>query len=392
MSDDKPHPLLQRAQELLAAGSAEEGAKMLEELVAIEPSDGVALRELGRARLSLKDPAGALDAFGRAVSMCPDDVAARLQYGLALEAVGELDDAAYQLLQADKRAPDDVAILRALGAVFYKKGLHDKAARYLGRATKLAPLDPKAHYALGVVHDARRDPGAAIGSLREAIRVDPQFLDARRALIDALASLGEHAQAIAQIDELLELFPRDETAAKNREVLEQALGQMASHRLLGKHEEDFERCALVVEGQFKRKGKLPDGAVRYAGKLADVLVVYRAGGPPEAQIEALMLLVIDPKRASAARDTAFGVTMVGKDGRRGPADFATAASLTFLREALGVPLTQAGVFYSRLIAGEARVDFAGASIRFASRPHPTREGEEQHGLLCEELPQASVIS
>jgi tetratricopeptide (TPR) repeat protein len=351
--------------------------------------DGAAFLQVGLQRMAEADPAGAIEAFEKAVELAPNDADVRLQFGLALEAIGELDDAAYQLLQGEKRAPDDARIHRALGTVFYKKGLYDKAVRFLGRATKLDPNDARAFFSLGVVHDARHDPGAAIAALREAVRLDPQFIDARRTLVDALAAIGEHAQAIDAIDELLQVAPRDELAAQNREVLVEALSQMATHRLLGKHEEDLEKSALVHEGQMKRKGRLPDGAVRYAAKLADLLVTYAAAGPPDAPIEALMLVLPDPQRAAKARDTAYGVTVVGKDGRRGPADFATAVTLTFLREAVGVPLTQAGVFYGRLIAGEARIDFGGASMQFASRPHPTQEGEQVHGLLCALLPKVT---
>jgi tetratricopeptide (TPR) repeat protein len=348
---------------------------------------GQALLRIGLERVAAADPAGAIDAFGQAVERAPNDAEIRLQFGLALEAVGELDDAAYQLLQGEKRAPDDARIHRALGTVFYKKGLYDKAVRFLGRATKLDPHDARAFFSLGVVHDARHDPGAAIAALREAVRIDPHFIDARRTLIDALAAIGEHAQAIDAIDELLHVAPRDEQAAQNREVLAEALAQMATHRLLGKHEEDLEKSALVHEGQMKRKGRLPDGVVRYSAKLADLLVSYAAGGPPDAPIESLMLVLPDPQRASKARDAVYGVTVVGKDGRRAPADFATAVTLTFLRESIGLPLTQAGVFYSRLIAGEPRIDFGGASIKFASRP--SDRGDEIHGLVCALLPKVT---
>lgn len=326
---------------------------------------------------------GALEALAEAVERAPKDLELRLQYGLALEAVDRFDDAAYQLLQADRASPDEPRVLRALGTVFYKKGLHDKAARFLGRATKVDPSDARAWFALGVVHDARRDPGAALGALREAVRLDPQFLDARRTLIDALASLGEHAQAMAAIDELLALHPRDEQAANNREVLEQALAHLADHRLLGKHAEHVERSALVHEGKLDKKATMADGAVRYASRALELYVLYDRGTP--AHVASMMLVLPDPQKAGKTRDDRFGVTVVGKDGGRVPADLATGATLTFLREGLGVPMTQAAVFYGRLLGGEPRVDYAGASVRFATRPHDSGAGEETPGLLCELL-------
>ncbi|GAC1352204.1 MAG: hypothetical protein NVSMB1_12740 [Polyangiales bacterium] len=349
------------------------------------PDTASDLQARGRERLAEGDAAGGLALLAQAVQSFPDDVSVRLEYALTLEATGDFDAAAYQLLQAEKRSKDQPAILRALGTVFYRKGLYDKAVRYLGRALFIDPSDARGHYALGVVHDARRDPGAAIASYRAAIQIDPHFIDARRTLIDALASLGEHAQAIAESDQLLVIHPRDEATAQNREVLQGALEHMIDHRLLGKLEEQLERSALVQEGQLKRKGRTPDGAIRYANRYADLLVRYDST-LERPTIKTLMLILPDPQRAASARDKAFGVTVVGQDGRRAPADYATALSLTFLREALGVPLTQAGVFYQRLLTG-ARIDFGSATARFATLAPsgaPSGDGvEEQHGLLCE---------
>ena len=135
------------------------------------------------AMLAEGDAVGAMQTLAEAVERSPEDVEARVSYGRALEAAGDLDAAAYQLLQADKRIPDQGIVLRALGTVFYKKGLYDKAVRFLGRATKVDPKDARAAYALGIVHDARRDPGAAIAAYRTAIEVDSTFVDARRTLI-----------------------------------------------------------------------------------------------------------------------------------------------------------------------------------------------------------------
>jgi hypothetical protein len=63
----------------------------------------------------------------------------------------------------------------------------------------------------------------------------------------------------------------------------------------------------------------------------------------------------------------FQVTVVGKDGRREPASYATGVTLTFLREAMGVPMTQAGELYARLLDGAASVEFGALEARFSSR-------------------------
>ncbi len=315
---------------------------------------------------------------------------ARVLYARALDGVGKLDDAVFQLLRAAKLRPDDAAVLREVGSAFYKKGLYDKALQWLLKAKTAASGDPKeearALYAVGLAQEARRDTGAAILAYREAIEKDPRHLDARKTLADALAGLGEHERAIVVLDELLDVDPTNERAAGNREVLERALVEMRARRLVGKTEREVETSALVQAGQMKRKGrglfglrKEPtEGAreVRYASALAELYVRFDEGG----KIASLFFGLTDPDAASKKRDAAYQVTVVAKDGRREPATFATAASTTFLREALGTPMTEAAALYARLLGGAASVEYGGVRASFASRGTP--EGDV-HGLLVE---------
>src|SRR6185369_16080993 len=99
--------------------------------------------------------------------------------------------------------------------------------------------------------------GAAIAAYREAIKTDPKFSDAKKTLADILASMGEHEQAIAVLDDLLRVERTNEQAAVNREVLVKALEELKARRLLGKTEREVETSALVQEGQMKRRGHVP---------------------------------------------------------------------------------------------------------------------------------------
>jgi hypothetical protein len=98
------------------------------------------------------------------------------------------------------------------------------------------------------------------------------------------------------------------------------------------------------------------------------------------RIAKMMLVLPDPDRAAKKRDNVFRVTVVGTSGRREPANYATAVTLTFLRETLGVPMTHASELYARLLGGERSIEWGGARLRFASVPRPDREGDAMHGL------------
>jgi tetratricopeptide (TPR) repeat protein len=380
-SESRLNEITRRALE----GDVEGALAELREVLAATPDDDTAWLTLGMVLSSAGRWREASEALAEAVERDGDVLAARLAFARALEKSGKLDDAAYQLLKAQKLAPDDPRPLKELGAVFYKKGLYDKSVQFLTRARGIAPEDARVFYALGLTQEARRDPGAAMAAYREAVKLDPKFADARKTLADLLATMGEHEQAIAELDALLLIERTNEQAAANREVLAKALDEMSARRLLGQTEHEIERSALVQEGQLKRRGEIPRAdddpsavarVVRYGKGLAEMLVGLTA----EGSVAKLMLVLVDPVKAAKKRDDVFRVTVVGTSGRREPANYATAITLTFLREALGAPMTQASALYARLLGGEASVDWSGARLSFGTVPNPTGKGDPLHGL------------
>jgi tetratricopeptide (TPR) repeat protein len=370
----------------LAEGGDVEGALAgLRAELASEGADPAAWLALG----SILSGAGrweeAASALREAVEQDEDVAVARVLYARALEGAGKLDDAVFQLLRAAKLAPDDPAVLRALGGAFYRKGLYDKALQWLLRARAAATNDPReearALYAVGLAQEARRDPGAAIAAYRSAIEKDPGHKDARKTLTDALASIGEHERAIAVLDELLLVDPTNEKAALNREVLQRALVEMQGRRLIGKGVRELEQSALITAGQLKQKGsgllgilrrrpEPKDDAAESRARYSNALVELYVTLAPDKTIAELFLALLDPDAANKKRDNAFQVTVVAKDGGREPASYATAATLTFLREAMGVPMTRAAELYAELLAGKETIEYGGLEARFAALPGP----------------------
>jgi tetratricopeptide (TPR) repeat protein len=383
--DGGSSPRLDEVARRALEGDVEGAIGELRGLLEQSPDDETAWLTLGMVFSSAGRWREASETLARAVELDGDILAARMAFARALEKDGRLDDAAFQLLKAEKLAPGDPRPLKELGAVFYKKGLYDKAVQFLNRARGVAPDDARVWYSLGLAQEARRDPGAAIAAYREAIGIDPKFADAHKTLADILAAMGEHEQAIGVLDDLLRVERTNEQAAINREVLVRALSEMRAKRLLGKTEKEVERCALVQEGQLKRRGHVPRSdldppevvsVVRYGTGLAEMLVGLTAQGT----IGQLLLVLLDPHKAAKKRDNAFRVTVVGTSGRREPANYATAITLTFLREALGAPMTQVGELYARLLGGEKSIDWSGARMEFRSLARADRPDETVHGL------------
>jgi tetratricopeptide (TPR) repeat protein len=379
-----------RALNLLRKGDTGGGITDLKTYLAAEPDDEEAWLELATAYAAVEHWPDAVHAFARAVELDRTVVAARLGYARALVRVGRLDDAAFQLLQATRLDPHDARVLKDLGVVFYEKRLYEKAATWLTKASAAAPADARTHFALGLAQEARRDMAAAVAAYRDAVRIDPSFTDARKTLADALASVGEHEGAITELEAVLALERSNEQVAHNLDVLKRALADMRAHRLLGKTDVELAASALVQEGQLRRRAQPPASAqavtnrLRYGGPLVELWAHLDA----EDTIESLMLVLLDPDRAARTADDTFKVTVIADDGRHEPTNYATAVSLTFLREALGCPMTTAGELYGRLLGGGplgAPIEWGGARLSLASAPRPDRPTEQRHGILAERL-------
>ncbi len=375
--------LFHRGLASLTRGDTASGITDLKAYLSEEPEDDAAWLALGTAYSAIGHVADAARALKEAVDLDGDVVDSRVAYARALVKLGKLDDAAFQLLRASKIDPNSGAVLYELGVVFYDKRLFDKAFGFLtAAAEKLdGTLKGRAHYALGLTLEAKKDLPRAIASYQSAIAADPKLGDARRTLADALATIGEHERAVTELTRLLEIERTNEQAAKNREVLVRALEEMRSRRLLGKTARELEASALVQEGQLKRIGKVPEETpgtevVRYTRALIELYVTFDGS----KTITGLTLVLTDPERAAQEEDETFRVTAIGDDGKLRTTNLATAVSITFLREALGCPMTQASALYARMLASEAAVEWGGAGLTWKSIARPDKPTETRHGL------------
>lgn len=364
--------------ERLLAGDSAGVISDLKERLETDGDDELAWLQLATAYAHIGHWADASGAYGRAVDLDGAMLEARRGYARALSRQRRHDEAAFQLVQAKRIAPDDARVAHELGLAFYDKRLFDKALRELARGYELAPDDAQIRFSMGLAHEAKDQMADAIACYRDAVRLSPDVIATRQTLADALATVGELASAI---EELAQAQARDRSntqIAGNLDVLKQGLAELEKSRLIGKGTEELERSAIVQLGQLKRKGKLvtagePD-TVRYGAQQVELWVQFDG----QERLTSLMLLLTDPARAAATQDDAFQVTVVSRDGKHVPADVATAATLTFLREALGCPLTRAGELYRKLLETQAPVRWAGSLLTLAQ----VGEGNDaRHGVL-----------
>ncbi|MEO8639516.1 MAG: tetratricopeptide repeat protein [Chloroflexota bacterium] len=156
----------------------------------------------------------------------PGDDAAHEARARALLALGRLEEAEADAMDAVRLDPDEVRYRELLAEIQSRRGEHaDAAAEY----ARLAQRDPR-QVAWTVAEAAERieaaDAGKGVEAARRAVRLDPGNFDAQLALARGLIHLGDAAAALPAATRASDLRPGDAAA---REALADALW-LAGHQ------------------------------------------------------------------------------------------------------------------------------------------------------------------
>lgn len=150
----------------------------------------------------------------------PGDDAAHEARARALLALGRLEEAEEDAMDAVRLDPDEVRYRELLAEIQSRRGEHaDAAAEY----ARLARRDPR-QVAWTVAEAAERieaaEAGKGVEAARRAVRLDPGNFDAQLALARGLIHLGDAAAALPAAARASDLRPGDAAA---REALADAL-------------------------------------------------------------------------------------------------------------------------------------------------------------------------
>jgi Tfp pilus assembly protein PilF len=144
-------------------------------------------------------------------------------YNLAamLQARGKLEDALEEYGAALRLRPDDATANNAMGAALLAGERTDKAMPYLLAAIKARPDYFDAHYNLGQALIALKDFEAAAVQFRLALQLHPEDANAEANLGSALAEMGRFAEAKTHLERALQINPGLTWAKDNLQELNQ---------------------------------------------------------------------------------------------------------------------------------------------------------------------------
>jgi Flp pilus assembly protein TadD len=188
--------------------------------VKIAPDFAEAWSDLGAARKTLLDDAGALTAFERAVTLSPSDPVALSRLGNELYHQGKLKRAIAELEKARNLSPKDQTTLNALQASLRADGQTQRANQVKSDLiTVLRERDQRQQIELSLMRlndeaaqlEKAGDPKAALDKYRQALQLDPEDVTIRVNLAIALLRLGQWKDGLSQLAESMRRRPGDPT-------------------------------------------------------------------------------------------------------------------------------------------------------------------------------------
>jgi tetratricopeptide (TPR) repeat protein len=143
----------------------------------------------------------AAEAFKRALAAEPDNLAAVVNLGSALERTGDVEGAIGQFRRALKLDADNRSALFNLGVLSAASDRHEEAVRHLSRLVAFEPADHAARIALGraLARSGRLDE--ALAAMDSVATSDPGNEDAVLGRADVLTALGRHADALGVLEQ-----------------------------------------------------------------------------------------------------------------------------------------------------------------------------------------------
>jgi len=201
-------PSIQDAFRLLQAGDAARALAIAQALAAAEPGNaraplaaGMALRALGR----LEESRTALE---RAAILAPADYAPAFELGVLLDMLGRGDDSLAQFERSAALRPAFAPAHLAAGVQRYRRGDWAGAAERFRAVLALEPRHVEALVNLGLALGEQGRHDESLATLESAIRADPSAASARHAMGWLMDRMGREDDAAARYEEALARDPR----------------------------------------------------------------------------------------------------------------------------------------------------------------------------------------
>lgn len=188
-------------------GRIAEAVAALEAEAKRDPKDSEIFNGLGNLRLALGHAKVARAYYEKAVMLAPNRADYWSNLGVLEAKIDNPKGALEALDRALKIDPNHRASLLNAGDVLFERGKFPLAEAYYDRLLKAKPQDSVAHFRKALARRAQGDSAGAAKAAGEAVRLDPEFVDARAELGFIYMDLNEHEKALRHFQVLNAKLP-----------------------------------------------------------------------------------------------------------------------------------------------------------------------------------------
>ncbi len=191
----------ERAHQAYDAGEYDDALEILREGLSRYPDAADLYVGLGYVRLAREEYAWARQAFESALALEPDHEDACVGLGEALLKFGDTAVALCSFSRVGELGlGTDPDLGLAIGRALYREGLLHESRQRLASLADTHCESAEVHAALGYTLHALSDESGACRSLRRAVRLDPEFHEARIYLSHILYERGDHLGALRELN------------------------------------------------------------------------------------------------------------------------------------------------------------------------------------------------
>ncbi len=199
----------------------------------------------------------AAEAYRRALSEFPTDLAATIGIGKSWVGMGQLQLALKAFERATQLAPGDRLALESLADVQERLGsLQEAAATY---------------YRLAELASQGGDSEAAASAWTRVVRLAPERIEAHQRLISTLERLGRHRQAAMECVSLASIYERRKEREKARACYQEALRLDTDNSLARARLEALSSFEILATGSLVGTPPSPDSADKTTGDAVELL-------------------------------------------------------------------------------------------------------------------------
>ncbi|TLM65402.1 MAG: tetratricopeptide repeat protein [Deltaproteobacteria bacterium] len=201
-----------------AARRSEEGLRLIEEALRLNPSYDFAYTALGKIRIDRGEGALAIEPLQKGLEYQPGSVLLNEYLGIAYGEAGDYQRALLHLRRAMLLNPEDASVYTNIGVAFSAIGDNRQAAGYFERSLALAPDSEKAWYNYAATLYNLGERQKALDALRAVVAINPDNADAYYGFGTLALEFGRRDEAAAARDALRRLG--DERAAELAALLD----------------------------------------------------------------------------------------------------------------------------------------------------------------------------